>query len=217
MIKRKIILYVITMFFITSFCFGEQWGLFYSSPLKVNKDIKTINAKTGMIPVGISYYNKKLYILFNDGKQVGASAYYIQVLKSSSLQRIQGAIQEVVSRGWIPFDITDTQREVIILYLKCKVRINEWKIVKSKKDWAAIQNTVTSHRSFFPLGISFGPLNAYILLIRSTSSNLQGWVIRNVGQTDAVVKAAVKMMMAKGYMPYGFEYKGGQVGIVFLK
>lgn len=217
MIKRKIILYVITIFFITSFCFGEKWGLFYSSPLKVRKDIKTINAKTGMIPVGISYYDHKLYILFNDGTQVGASAFYIQVLKNSSALQIQEAIQEVVNKGWIPFDITDTQREVIILYLRCKVSIDEWKIVKSKKDWESIQNTVRSHRSFFPLGISFGTLNAYILLIRSADSNLQAWVIRNVGQTDAVVKTTVRKMMAKGYMPYGFEYKGGQVGIVFLK
>lgn len=217
MIKRKIILYVITLFFITSFCFGQKWGLFYSSPINVTKDIKAINAKTGMIPVGISYYNKKLYLLFNDGKQVGASAYYIQVLKGRSSLQIQRAIQLVVKRGWIPFDITDTQREVIILYLKCKVKIDEWKIVRSKKDWTSIQNTVTSYRSFFPLGISFSAIDAHILLIRSNASNLQGWMIRNVGGTNIAVKAAVKVMMAKGYMPYGFEYRGGQVGIVFLK
>jgi hypothetical protein len=98
-----------------------------------------------------------------------------------------------------------------------KVKINEWKIVSSKKDWASIQKTVTSYRSFFPLGISFSKINAYILLIRSKASNLQAWMIRNVGQTNTTIKAAVKKMMANGYMPYGFEYRGGQVGIVFLK
>jgi hypothetical protein len=32
-----------------------------------------------------------------------------------------------------------------------------------------------------------------------------------------IILYMITLMMLKGYMPYGFEYRGGQVGIVFLK
>ncbi|MBF0226602.1 MAG: hypothetical protein HQK76_14195 [Desulfobacterales bacterium] len=197
----------------------ENWGIYFTGTNRdeITSGVANINSKTDMIPVGISYNDNKIYFMFIKDPSLNATNYWIDFIDyNSSSAQIEGAIQKKVNEGWVPFDLTYTQSEILVLYLKCSVVLQEWLIVPCQNNWESIQKTVSQQKGFFPLGMSFDKTNAYLLLIRA-ESKVSEWLIKNCGENNPAINASINKSIKEGYTPYGFEYKGNQVGAVFLK
>jgi len=217
----KRILLIMTLFLLCStVCFAGRWAVHYSGPKyeMIQAKINEVNKKTDMIPVGISYYNGKVYLMFITDESLGAEAYWIQKLdKNLSKKKLQAAIQKNINKGWVPFDLTITPHRVIMLYLKCAIPIKAWRIMPSQKNWDAIQGVLNKNKQYFPLGFAFRGNEAYTLLINSPKAGVTSTIMKNCGASEKVIEKTINNMVKKGYSPYGFEYKGKQVGVVFVK
>jgi len=198
---------------------AQEWGIFHTgtSFADMQAGIAAVNKSKGLIPVGISHYGDKTYFMFIKNK-IGATGYFIQPIpKNASGPQLQGAIQSMISQGWVPFDLTISPDSIYVLHLKSKATINAWKIVSSGREWASLQETITGNPGYFPLGFTFDEKNAYTIIVNSPKSGITGWMIKNCGSNNSEINPAVEGMMGQGYTPYGFEFQGGQVGINFLK
>ncbi|MFC1850370.1 hypothetical protein ACFL27_09290, partial [candidate division CSSED10-310 bacterium] len=165
-----------------------------------------------------SFYNGKVYFMFNTGKEVGATAFLIENLdRTLPPGKLQQKIQKQINDGWVPFDLTYSPKHLIMLYLKCAIPIMAWKIVTCERSWTAIETTIKNNKGFFPLGFTFTNKEAYILIIKSPKAGVSNWLLKNCGAKEKVFNAKVNGVVGQGYTPYGFEYKGDQVGVCFLK
>jgi hypothetical protein len=150
--------------------------------------------------------------------KIGATGYFIQSIpKNASGSEIQNSMQGMITKGWVPFDLTISPDSIYVLHLKSNVSINAWKIVPSDRDWNSLQKAITDNPGYFPLGFTFDATKAYTIIINSPQSKVSGWLIKNCGGNNNEINPVVNDAMSKGYIPYGFEYQGEQVGITFLK
>lgn len=198
---------------------AQDWGIFHTglSFEEMQSGIAAVNKSKGMIPVGISHYGDKTYFMFIKNR-IGATGYFIQAIpKNATGPELQNAMQSMINQGWVPFDLTINPDKIYVLHLKSKVTINAWKIVSSRRDWGSLQKAITDNPGYFPLGFTFDATNAYTVIVNSPQSGVNGWMIKNCGGSNSEINPVVNDMIGKGYMPYGLEFQGGQVGITFLK
>jgi len=198
---------------------AQDWGIFYTGTgfEEMKSGIASINNSKGMIPVGISHYGDKTYFMFIKNN-IGATGYFIQAIpKNATGPQLQNALQSMITQGWVPFDLTINPDNIYVLHLKSRVTINSWKIVSSARQWGSLQKAITDNPGYFPLGFTFDAKNAYTVIVSSPQAGVSNWMIKNCGSNNSEINPAVSEMMGQGYIPYGFEFQGEQVGITFLK
>lgn len=198
----------------------ENWKLQYSG-VTTSEMMETINLvfkEKSMVPVGISFSDGKICFIFIKQTFLQPSSYFLQALEIDvPTERKKKAVQEMVEQGWFPMDLTFTDDEFIILYLKLPSPAETWDIVSSNNSLIDIHKKMEELNDHIITGLTLGGASSLLLVVKSAVFSVSRWtIVRYNGDHEKIV-ANMNSLIQKGYIPLGFEYKEKEATLCFLK
>jgi hypothetical protein len=175
-------------------------------------NLKTLEAEVnGMMrnafrPMGITYDNRELYILYIQDPDFAVSSWLIEWY--STLDELQKKVTANMRRGLVPMGVTFTGDKFFILYLETESTATHWQLEPSGTDLESVQSAVApwSAQGYVPVGITFFRDEYWTLMLKIPGTAVKNWLIESyeVGQHGESVNEAIR----RGYLPWGLEYSG---------
>jgi hypothetical protein len=172
--------------------------------------------ESGYVPVGISYDNVELYILYVHDPSVEASAWSIEWYDSTDT--LQAGITEYMNDGYIPHGITYTGELFYVLYIQMENSADAWLLIPSSQNLPAVEKAIQPDVSqgYVPMGIATYKGEYWTLLVRIPGTTIKRWSIESykVGSHADLINAAIE----QGYLPWGLTYnsKTGRIDILYV-
>lgn len=210
-------LFVILFSLSLSVCAQDiSWEIKQHSP-----DNETLEAEIteymeeGYVPVGISYDNVELYILYIHDPSVEATAW--QIKWYSNQDTLQDGMTENMNDGYVPIGITYTGDLFYVLYIQMESSADAWYLIPSAQNLQAVEKAIQPDVSqgYVPMGIATYRNEYWTLLVRIPGTTIKRWAIETyqVGSHEDLINAAIE----QGYLPWGMTYnaKTGLIDILY--
>lgn len=160
----------------------------------------------GYRPMGITYDNRELYILYLYEPNFEISSWLIEWY--SSLDEVEQKVTANMKRKLVPMGITYTGDKFYFLYLETESSATAWQLEPSGTDLASVQDAVApfSAKGYVPVGITFYQNEYWTLMLKIPGTTVKNWLIESyeVGQHGPAIDAVIQ----RGYIPWGLEYSG---------
>lgn len=162
--------------------------------------------QNGFRPMGITYDNRELYVLYIQDPDFEIASWLLEWY--SGLDELQNSVTANMRRGLVPMGVTYTGDKFYILYLETGSSAAAWRLERSGTDLESVQNAVApySAQGFVPVGITFFQDEYWTLMLKVPGTAVKNWLIESyeAGEHAPGINAAIE----RGYMPWGLEYSG---------
>jgi hypothetical protein len=216
--KRIISLLWISVFIGLSFKASAQiisWEIKqHSTDLQTLKEEVTEYVNDGYVPLGITYDNVELYILYVRDPEFGMEAWSIEWYDNRDA--IQKGITGNMNKRYIPTGITYTGDQFYVLYVKTESSVTAWQLIPSAADLNSVKRAIQPYvnQGYVPTGISLLKDEYWTLLLQIPDTQVKKWKIETypVGAHADGINSNIK----QGYIPWGIEYRGTQIDILYI-
>lgn len=186
--------------------FAQSWEIkLHSTDLDTLKEEVTDYMENGYVPMGITYDNVELYILYIEDSSVKATAWSIEWYESPT--ELKKAITSNMNKGYVPSGITYTGDLFYVLYIKMKSSVDKWLLTPSAQDLQSVHDAIQPDidNGYVPMGIATYEDEYWTLLLHIPGTTIKRWMIETyeVGKHGDNIDAAIK----KGYLPWGIDYR----------
>jgi hypothetical protein len=188
----------------------------HSTDIKSLESQVTAYMNQGYVPMGITYDNKELYILYVQDRGLGAEAWKIEWYDNR--QSIKDGISGFLKKGYVPTGITYTGDQLYVLYVKTENNVTGWQLEPSGTSLSSVRKTVQpwADKLYVPSGITFWQDQYWTLLLKTPGTTVKGWLIEtyDVGTHGDLINDNIR----RGYVPWGLEYSGSKrIDILYVK
>ncbi|GAK59434.1 hypothetical protein U27_06419 [Candidatus Vecturithrix granuli] len=161
--------------------------------------------KNGYVPLGITYDNVELYILYLQERDFGLEGWLIEWYDGRD--EIQNGITENMNNGYIPTGITYTGDLFYVLYVKAKSSADAWQLIPSGTNLKAVQRAIQPiiDQGYVPVGITAYQGEYWTLLLLIPDTTVKYWRIESY-ETGAHIEG-INRNIEQGYMPWGLIYR----------
>jgi hypothetical protein len=188
----------------------------HSTDIDVLESQVTAYLNQGYVPLGITYDNKELYILYIQDKDLNTEAWMIEWYDNR--QAIKDGISDMLKKGYVPTGITYTGDQLYVLYVKMENNVTSWQLEPSGTNLTEVQKIIQpwADKLYVPTGITFWQDQYWTLLLKTPGTTVKGWMIEtyDVGKHGDLINANIR----RGYIPWGLEYSGDKrIDILYVK
>lgn len=172
--------------------------------------------EAGYVPIGISYDDVELYLLYIHDPDVEATAWSITWYDSKDA--LQEGITEKMEEGYIPCGITYTGDLFYVLCIQMESSADAWYLIPSAQNLPALEKAIQPDVSngYVPMGIATYQDEYWTLLVRIPGTTITRWRIESyeVGDHPDLINDAIEA----GYLPWGMAYhaNAAQVDILYV-
>lgn len=169
----------------------------------------------GYLPLGITYDDAELYLLYIHMPDSGLEAWLVEWYKD--IDEMQKEITSKMNDGYMPRGITYSSDVLYVLYVKLENPATAWQLIPSATNLPAVQKAIQPYvkEGYVPVGIAFFKNEYWTMLLLIPGTSAKSWLIESykVGTHTASINANIK----KGYIPWDIEYSGKErIDILYL-
>lgn len=195
------------------------WAM-YDFPLdsaSVQAGISKVVGERDFIPVGIESVQDKMSVLFVSNASVGALSWKITSYASSEL--FTDGLDAHLAQGYTPIDVSHDGKFLSVLYLKLKVRAEDWRWNVTQNETATVSQEIERlvPQGFIPIGVTMIDGKFAVLLIKSAAFPVTHWAISVISMKNDQLIAGINNKIREGYLPWGFLAGVERANIVFLR
>ncbi len=177
---------------------------------------KEITAYTsqGYIPLGITYDNAELYIMYVQVPEFGLKAWYLEGYKTET--ELQNGITNTMNRGYMPTGITYTGEQFYVLYVLVDNSAQAWQLVRTKSGSDALQKALQPYvsKKYLPVGITTYGEAYWTLLLQIPNTTATSWKIESYA--TGTHGDGVNRHLEAGNIPWGIDYRGTDIDILYV-
>ncbi len=186
----------------------------HSTDIKTLETEVTAYANQGYVPLGITYDNVELYILYVQDPDFGMEAWSIDWYKSD--EDLQSGITEYMKNDYIPTGVTFTGDLFYVLYVQTDSSATAWQLLPSGTDLDDVQNTIQPYikQGYLPVGVTALDGVYWILLLQVTDTTAQSWSLERykVGSHSNQINRNIE----QGSLPWGVMYRDDLIDILYV-
>lgn len=187
-----------------------------STDLDTLKTQVTAFLNQGYVPLGITFDNKELYILYIQAGDVDVEAWRIEWYDNR--QAVNDGISGFLKKGYVPTGITYTGDQLYVLYLKMENNVTAWRLEPSGTSLSSVRKAVQpwADKLYVPSGITFWQDQYWTLLLKTPGTTAKSWLIESyeVGTHGDLINDNIR----REYIPWGLEYSGDKrIDILYVK
>ncbi len=178
----------------------------------------TAYVNNGYVPLGITYDNTELYILYVQDDEFGMQAWSLDWYEDRN--ELQNSITNQMNQGYIPTGITYTGDLFYVLYIQVESSAEAWRLEPAPStNLKAVQKTIQPYikQGYLPVGITELENKYWTLLLRIPDTTAQYWSIEtyDVGRHANPINSKIE----QGYVPWGVMYNrnAGEIDILYVK
>lgn len=169
---------------------------------------------SGYVPLGITYNEDELYVLYVQDDSFGMQAWSIEWYDDWS--KVQSGITANMEQYYIPTGITYTGELFYVLYIQVDSTASAWQLTPSTTDLQSVQDAVQLYvdQGYVPVGITAFNGQYWTLLLYIPNTTVQAWMIERyaVGMHGDAINENIEM----GYVPWGILYRGDAIDVLYV-
>jgi hypothetical protein len=168
----------------------------------------------GYVPMGLSYDNVELYILYVKGLGQEVEGWLIEWYQNRDelLEGISGEMK----KGYLPTGIAYVGDTIYVLFIHSKNTATNWRIEPSETDLRKVQEKIQPwvSQGYFPMDITANEDTYVTLLVELERTVIKSWTIERyeVGAHGDAINAKIR----EGYIPWGIMVRGNVIDILFV-
>jgi hypothetical protein len=172
--------------------------------------------ENGYVPLGITYDNVELYLLYISDPGFSAQAWSIEWYENRN--EVQNGMTDNMNQGYVPVGITYTGDLVYVLYLMMESSVEAWSLIPSAMDLSDVHDAIqpSVRQGYIPVGITAYEGEYWTLLLRIPGTTAEEWMIEvyEVGTHGDYINANIE----QGYLPWGMMYdaENGEIDILYV-
>lgn len=178
----------------------------HSTDLETLKQEVSEYTNNEYVPLGITFDNNELYLLYLQLPDSGMEAWLIEWYENRDAT--QKGITANMKKGYMPRGITYTGDNLYVLYVKMKNAATAWQLIPSATNLKAVQKAIQPYvsKGYVPVGITFYQNEYWTMLLLIPNTAVKSWKIESyqVGTHADNINANIE----KGYLPWDIEYSG---------
>ena len=170
----------------------------------------------GYVPLGITYDNVELYILYVYDTDIVVYDWAIEWYDNRNT--VQNGITNSMNQGYIPTGITYTGDLFYVLYIQTDSSANAWQLLPSGTNLQSVHNVIQPYVSqgYLPIGVTSLENEYWTLLLRIPDTTANYWRLETyeVGTHANPINRNIE----KGYIPWGLMYNAdaGEIDILYV-
>ena len=193
------------------------WNLnAHSTEIGAFKNEMSIMANSGWTPVGISWNNNQMFVLYLGGNPFNMSAWNLEMYNSTD--KLQNGITANMNQGYFPTGISYLGNVFYVIFIKTGSNAQAWQIIPSNADLNSVQNAIQPYisQNYLPCGITRFGNEYYTLLVLIPDTTAKSWEIIPYNAVDIEVQNGVNNAVNKGMVPWGFMYIGNLINVLYV-
>ena len=175
-------------------------------------------ANRGFVPMGISYHDQKLYVLYLHGEGLAIKGWNLEWYLST--EELSEGLNRNISEGFSPSGISDTGDLFFVLYIKTDGIQKSWNFVQTplQPDKYGILMQPVLQESYIPVGITKLNGEYWSLVIKKASGEPAKLVhLEELSSEDDAINKVVIARLKQGLLPWGLKYNGDSLLILFVR
>ncbi|MDQ7825947.1 MAG: hypothetical protein RDV48_24305 [Candidatus Eremiobacteraeota bacterium] len=213
------LLSVLLLLFTAGTPFAAEWVLrdYPVNTDEISRGVNSLNAEQGLIPVGLGAVNDRIHVHYVSNSLIGATAWKIDVYRS--VDSFFAGLDRHVAEGYTPVDLTTSGENVLVLFLKMRIRTKGWKWITTKIDGKEVSEGIKKFVSqgYIPAGMTIVSGAFGILLIQPVNCRLLEWQIGAYSRDVNAVEAGVRKELESGFIPFGYLAGNANTNIMLVK
>jgi hypothetical protein len=170
----------------------------------------------GYVPLGITYDDVELYILYVNNIDIDAYAWSIEWYDNRN--DVQTGITNNMNEGYIPTGITYTGDQFYVLYIQTDSSADAWQLVPSGTNLQSVQSAIQPYidQGYLPTGITSLDNEYWTLLLHIPDTTAEYWRLETY---EAGTHAnSINRNIEQGYLPWGLMYNAnsGEIDILYV-
>ena len=214
-------LYVLAIICILVFSAAEVSAVQVSWRIKQHKNPKSFKsevtemAKSGYLPMGISFKDGGFYVLYLKGGNLKISAWSLESYKD--VDAFKSGVTGKMNEGYIPSGISHTGKLFFVLFIKTPNSAVAWQLVNSDPAPESIKASISKYTKdwYFPVGITSYGGQYYTLLIKTKKTDIKSWRIGTYEPTEEALTGGINQAINEGYLPWGFDFSGERIQVLY--
>lgn len=206
------------IFMLALSAFGQtiSWEikLHNSENLNILKQEVTAYINNGYVPLGITYDDAELYILYVHDPDFGVQAWSLEWYDNRN--DVQTGITTNMNQGYIPIGITYTGESFYVLYIQISSSASAWQLIPSGTNLSSVQRAIQPYldQAYLPVGITSLDDEYWVLLLLIPDTTSDYWRLETyeVGTHSDAVNRNIE----QGYIPWGVMYNANAQEIDIL-
>jgi hypothetical protein len=159
---------IVSLWAVSAFSQTMYWEITeHSTDLDILREEISEYIESGLVPVGISYDNMQLHVLYIEAPDLGVDGWYIEWYDTPN--GLQNGITDMMNEGYMASGITYTGDLFYVLYIYLDHGATAWQLVPSAKNLNAVQNAIQPYvnQSYLPVGITSLGREYWTLLVQN--------------------------------------------------
>jgi len=187
----------------------------HSTDIELLEQEVTNYVNNGYIPLGLSYDNVELYILYVRDPDFGMEAWSIEWYENKT--EIQNGITDNMNQGYVPTGITYTGDLFYVLYVMIESSATAWQLIPAALDLDAVHDAIQPYivQGYLPSGITAFEGEYWIMLLHIPDTTAEYWKIEayETGRHGDEINRNIE----RGFFPWGLMYRSDRgVDILYV-
>jgi len=186
----------------------------HSTDIDLFENEVTDYVNNGYVPLGITYDNVELYILYVYDPEFGMQAWSVEWYENRTAA--QNGITNNMNQGYIATGITYTGDQFYVLYVKVENSATAWRLEPSAIDLQSVHDAIQPYinQGYVPAGITAFEGEYWTLLLEIPDTTIQSWRLESyvVGNHAD----GINLNIEQGYIPWGIMYRDDMIDILYV-
>jgi len=197
---------------------GPGWELI-RHPNNIDKIREQVTefANQGKTPMGMSIVGDKVYILYITGNRFKLDRWEINWY--DSVDELRTGVTAKMNAGFMPVGLHNDGSQFFILYIKTAFKATHWRIVPSERTLESLQQAISDLTAdyYVPMDLAAHGDNFYTLLVRIPTTTIKQWHIQTYEADNSAITPGINGMVSQGWSPWGMDFDGDKVRVLFVK
>lgn len=170
----------------------------------------------GYIPVGITFLQGRLNVLYvNDGSDLPSAWYLGQYAGQGPLK---SGIDQMTAQGYTPMGLSYFRNNFYVMFIKGVTPVNNWAIITSSLSLQSLKREIQPYvrQGLIPFGMGSTSRQFLTLMVNSPGVKPSAWSIDQYALNRSAVLQGLNRNEAQGKVPWGFLHHAGSVYILYL-
>ena len=176
------------------------------------------NANRGFVPMGISFYDQKLFVLYLHGEGLEIQGWNLEWYLDSD--ELAEGLNRNIEDGYNPSGIADAGDLFFVMYIKTTGDTLNWDFVQTpiKLDRYSILLQPSLAKVFIPVGITemYGEYWTLVIQNKGGGHAKMTQLEKFPSDNDSINKGVINKV-TEGMLPWGLMYNGDSVTILFVR
>jgi hypothetical protein len=208
--KKRVFSLVIGVVLVVTACSAAAQSVYWeigrhSTDIDLLESEVTTYVNNGYVPLGLTYDNVELYILYIQEWDFGLQAWSIEWYDDRD--ESQQGITDNMNNGYIPTGITYTGDLFYVLFVKVDSSARAWRLIPSGTNLQAVRREIQPviSQGYVPVGITAYEGEYWTLLLDIPDTTVKYWRIESY-ELGAHVDG-INRNIGEGYLPWGIIYR----------